>query len=274
MPSPRRVRGHPGVVDAILQVESRGHLLHVVGVLARPPAMVLVKRLLGRGWIFDRDPRSRPGARGSPPPPRPPWLPGGSGSAASGASPASGQLLQGPLDPPAAGHGVQFGLAQAVVPHQPIAFGGAGGLVAERVAVDHLPSSSRLLPQRPPSDLALATNSRKARVFAAGPRQHGDEPALALVQVGHVLAGGQLAVGHVEEVAPAGQLAEQVPGVAVRLVVHHVAACGPEVQRHAAVGGDREDEQELLQVGTMVLVVAEGDGQVGRPRFPSSAASA
>ena len=42
-----------------------------------------------------------------------------------------------------------------------------------------------------------------------------------------------------------------------------VAACGAEVQRHAAVGGDGEDEQQLLQIGTMVLVVAEGDGQRG-----------
>ena len=40
-----------------------------------------------------------------------------------------------------------------------------------------------------------------------------------------------------------------------------VAAGGAEVQRHAAVGGDGEDEQQLLQVGAMVLVVAEGDGQ-------------
>ena len=77
---------------------------------------------------------------------------------------------------------------------------------------------------------------------------------------------GQLAVGHVEEVASAGQLAEQVPGVAVGLVVRHVAAFRAEVQGHAAVGSDREDEQQLFQVGTMVLVVAEGDGQGGTPQ--------
>ncbi len=141
-------------------------------------------------------------------------------------------------------------------------------MVADRVAVDHLAFVVGLLPQRSPGDLALGQQRAEGRVFAAGPRQHGDETALALMEIGHVLAAGQLAVGHVQEVAAAGQLAEQVPGVAMRLVVGHVAACGAEVQRHAAVGRDREDEQQLLQIGTMVLVVSEGDGQGGTAEGP------
>ena len=40
-----------------------------------------------------------------------------------------------------------------------------------------------------------------------------------------------------------------------------VAAGRAKVQRHPAVGGDREDEQQLLQVGPVVLAVAERDGQ-------------
>ena len=110
---------------------------------------------------------------------------------------------------------------------------------------------------------SLGHQLAKGGVFRAGPRQDRDEAALTLVDIGHVLAGGQLAVGHVEEVPPAGQLAEQVPGVAVGLVVGHVAAGRAEVQRHAAIRGDREDEEQLFQVGAMVLVVAEGDGQGG-----------
>ena len=59
----------------------------------------------------------------------------------------------------------------------------------------------------------------------------------------------------------ARQLAEQIPGVAVRAVVGGVAALDAELHRHGAVARDREDVEELLEVGAMVLVVAPGDGQ-------------
>jgi hypothetical protein len=51
-------------------------------------------------------------------------------------------------------------------------------------------------------------------------------------------------------------------------IVRDVAAFGAEVQRHAAVGGDGENEQQLLQIGTVVLVVAEGDRQRGTAEGP------
>ena len=81
------------------------------------------------------------------------------------------------------------------------------------------------------------------------------------MQMGHVLGRGQLAVGDVEEVATASQLAQQVPGALVRAVVGGVAAFNAELHRDGAVAGDREDVEELLEVGTMVLVVAPGHGQ-------------
>ena len=109
----------------------------------------------------------------------------------------------------------------------------------------------------------MAKRLAEGRVLAAGLRQHGDEPPAALVQVGHVLGGGQLAVGHVEEVAAAGQFAKQLPGLLVRLVVDRVAAFGAEVDRHAAIVAEREDVEQLLQVRAMVLVVAPGDCQGG-----------
>ena len=73
------------------------------------------------------------------------------------------------------------------------------------------------------------------------------------MDIGHVLGAGQLAVGHVEEIASAGQATEQVPGGAVGLVVDHVAAGDLEIQgdppsRH------REDVKQLLEVGPMVLL--------------------
>ncbi len=78
-----------------------------------------------------------------------------------------------------------------------------------------------------------------------------------LMDVGHVLRAGQLAVGDVEEVAAVRQLAEQVPGGAVGLVVGGVAALGLEIDRDSAVVGDREDEQQLFQVGAVILVVPQ-----------------
>jgi hypothetical protein len=78
-------------------------------------------------------------------------------------------------------------------------------------------------------------------ILATRAGQHAHEPAAVVVEVGHVLGGGQLAVGDAEEVPPPGQLAEQLPGALVRAVVGGVAARDPELHRHGAVAADRED---------------------------------
>ena len=80
------------------------------------------------------------------------------------------------------------------------------------------------------------------------------------MDVGHVLGGGQLAVGDVEEVTPARQFAQEIPGVAMRAVVGGIAALHTKLHRHGAVAGDGEDVQQLLEVGAMVLVMPPGDG--------------
>src|ERR1017187_7323335 len=77
----------------------------------------------------------------------------------------------------------------------------------------------------------------------------------------HVLDRYQLAVGHVEKVAASGDLAEQVPGGAVGTVVGDIAVGGAVVDRHTAVVGNGEDIDQVLQVGSMVLVVAPGGRQ-------------
>ena len=82
-----------------------------------------------------------------------------------------------------------------------------------------------------------------------------------LVQIGHVFGRGEFGVSHIEEVVAASQLAEEFPGVHVRLIVGRVAAGRTEVDRHTAVVAEREDVDQLFQVGTMVLVVAPGNGQ-------------
>ena len=80
-----------------------------------------------------------------------------------------------------------------------------------------------------------------------------------LVDVGHVLGGGQLAIRDVEEVVSPGQLAEQIPGGDVGPVIGGVATLDPEVHRHGTVAADGEDVEQLLEVGAVILVVAPGD---------------
>jgi len=55
------------------------------------------------------------------------------------------------------------------------------------------------------------------------------------------------------------QLAEEVPGLDVDLVVADVAVVSLGVDGDGAVGADGAAEQELFQVGSVILVVAEGD---------------
>src|SRR5262249_14292097 len=71
-------------------------------------------------------------------------------------------------------------------------------------------------------------------------------------------------VGHVEEVGAADQLAEQIPGADVGPVVDRGAAVAGEIDRHATVTGDRQDVEQLLEIGTPGLAVTPGDG-VGGP---------
>ena len=95
-------------------------------------------------------------------------------------------------------------------------------------------------------------------VLAPRAWQHGDEPAAGLVDVAHLLARAQLAVGDVEEVGAASQRAQLVPRVDVRLVVVGVAGRQAMRQRDGAVGGHGQDQHELLEVGAVVLGMAAG----------------
>src|SRR5208337_3411055 len=93
----------------------------------------------------------------------------------------------------------------------------------------------------PPLHLALRQQIPEDAVLGSSAGQHGEKPALVLMDIGHVLGAGQFAVGPVEEVASTGQATEQVPGGAGGLVVHHVVAGNLEIQRNRAVRGYRKD---------------------------------
>jgi hypothetical protein len=100
---------------------------------------------------------------------------------------------------------------------------------------------------RPLSDL---------RILGAGARQDEDRPVEG-VDVAHLLAGGELAVGDVEKRGGADQLDEPVPGGDVGLIIVGVAVQQSVRERDAPVGADRQRQHELLQVGAMVLEVAD-----------------
>jgi hypothetical protein len=98
-------------------------------------------------------------------------------------------------------------------------------------------------------------------VLGACPGHDGQETSLTVGNVAHVVPRAELAVGHVEEVGVAEDAAQEVPGVGMHLVVAGVAVVGLAVDRHGAVGADGKAEQQLLEVGAVVLVVAEGDAR-------------
>jgi hypothetical protein len=98
-------------------------------------------------------------------------------------------------------------------------------------------------------------------VFASRPREHGDEPPLMRGEIREAFARAQFAVGDVEKVRPPDDLPKRVPGVHMRGHVTGLAVQRPIVHRHRPVGRDREDEEQLLQIGAMVLVVPVGDAE-------------
>jgi len=130
---------------------------------------------------------------------------------------------------------VLLGLAGAVVPDQPVSLGGGRLRLVDAEPVDQLPIVIDLVVDVSPARQALANRRPVSRVLAAGARQDGEEPAAVLMDVGHVFGSRELAVGNIEEVAAAGQRAEQIPGALVRAVVSGVAALDPELHRYGTV---------------------------------------
>ena len=128
-----------------------------------------------------------------------------------------------------------------MIPDQAIPFGAQRGRLADGVLVHDLAVVISLVVDVSPLDLAACEQVPEGFVLGSGPGKHGEEPALVLMDIGHVFRGGQFAVRHVEEVSASGQATEEVPGGDMGFVVRHVAAGDLEIQRNRTVPGHRED---------------------------------
>ena len=69
----------------------------------------------------------------------------------------------------------------------------------------------------------------------------------------HLLAGGKLAVSHIQEVGIAQQREQTIPGGDVCLIVGGVAVREPVGERHRAITGDGQDRDQLLEIWPMLL---------------------
>ncbi len=101
----------------------------------------------------------------------------------------------------------------------------------------------------------------KPGILVATARHHGDEAAAGAVDVLQVVVATQLGVADVEKVGAASDSAQRVPSLDVGDRVVGVAVGDAKLHRHPAVGGDGEDEEQLLQIRPMVFRIAVDDGR-------------
>jgi hypothetical protein len=94
-------------------------------------------------------------------------------------------------------------------------------------------------------------------IFPTSVRHDGDETPTVGGDVAHRVFRAEFGVGDIQEVTAAEHRDEAVPGRHVGHVVVGVAVCDPQRDGHRAVGRDGEVVDELAQVWTKVLVMAE-----------------
>ena len=124
-----------------------------------------------------------------------------------------------------------------------------------------LPAKVRPFPDHFPGHVVGQDPLLELSVLLPRARQDRDEVAAAAADVPHVLPGAQLAIRHVHERGVAHQLAQDFPGADVRLVVGDVPVIHVVMHGDSTVVGDRQCPHQLLQVGTVVLVVSVDDLQ-------------
>ena len=170
------------------------------------------------------------------------------------------------FDPGGAGGCVAGRFAAGVHPDDPVAIGrGGGGLEGPPDAVG-VPGPRGGGPAGfgPVRRVGLGPVP-KPGVLATTVGHDRDETPTVAGDMTHRLLRAQLAVRDIQEPRLADEGTQFVPGRDVGEVVGGVAVRDSVGDRDRTVGADREDEQQLFEVGAVVLVVAVADRGRGLP---------
>ena len=170
-----------------------------------------------------------------------------------------GECTKASLQAVVSGHLVKLRFSAAVEPNQAVPLSGGCRMACDGVNILDEALVVFFLPDPCPCDRLLRDQLPEVLALISALWQHGDEPAAFAGDIAHVLPCGQLRVGDVEKVNGALQLSQQVPGLAMRLVVGEVPVAGEEVHRYGAVSRHGEVVEELFEIGPVVLVVAPSD---------------
>ena len=131
--------------------------------------------------------------------------------------------------------------------------GWRAGLLAVVKNFMELPPSDR---RRPGAQLRT-----ELLVFLSTAGHHGNELPPVAINVREIGSGAELAVGDINEVVALKKRAELVDIADVNRIISAIAAENVMKQGDSAIGGNVETKDELLEIRSMVLVVALGDAR-------------
>ena len=171
------------------------------------------------------------------------------------------QSLQALGDLPGARFGILRGFLAAADPQQAEARGRVGAFgqvvaVGLRVGVTVVFAGQQVNPV----NLIVPDLLAKHAILLAGAGHHADEAAPTGGQAAEVLFGGQFAIRHIDEVGALEQPAQALMVLPVQAIVGLIARIDLMHQRHRPVRRDRQTQNQLFEVGPVILVVAEGQG--------------
>lgn len=148
------------------------------------------------------------------------------------------------------GRGVAGGFGRGMHPHDPVALGGGRRCRGDGVDLVRFVRVSAGTNGGPdPVGGVILHVLTKRFVFGPGPGQHGHEPSASPVDVAHRLAGTQFGVRYVKEIGSTQKVSQPVPGWNVGGIIAGVAVGEAVGYRHRPIVTDRQDPDELLQVG-------------------------
>ena len=167
-----------------------------------------------------------------------------------------------------AGDAIEFNLLRTSDPDDAISLraflrAGGGGLIdiGRRI----LPAGVRNFVQLPPENRFGARSKlfSEILILLARAGHDGDERASIRDDVFEILLRAQLAIGHIDELIRPDEMPKQVGVTNVNRVVRPVSAEDVMQEGDRAIGGDIEPEQELLEIGPVILVDASRDAWLG-----------